>query len=158
MSKTVIGIISVIVGIALGFLFAVRSFRYEPQVDYDSGSLRNAMYVGPFMVRTEPHCASYFGALRLSNGSEALTGCPQWNVAHSFRGQSRVSGSTIAGMIANEIVGIDNVLKAVPSAKAQDIKQTFLKKLNSEGDESALAYLRNASLTLLDEVARQYGH
>ncbi len=154
MSKTVTGCIATLIGVVIGFAIAAYSFNYALVLDYDSGFLRDAINIGPFTVRTEEHCHNYLGQLMLPSGRISLVGNPSYKIAARYYGDSRVCASTMAGILANEIVGMDAILKAVPRGRAVEIKETFLRKLNSEGENSAMTFLLNTKSGLLDEVTK----
>src|SRR5580765_8444746 len=136
----------------IGFFVAIDRFRYELQVDHDSGKLRNVMAIGPFTLRVEEHPARFLGTLTLPTGGEGITGNANWKVALRFYGSSQISPSLSQGVLANQIIGLDHLLTTIPSDKAQRIKAVFLSKLNRDGEDSAISFVSSMKTEILDDL------
>jgi hypothetical protein len=108
--------------------------HFDVEVDYDSAATKQVILIGPFRVREDEYRLNYLGHILLSHGQTGLTGVPDWHVAASFRGRSRVSKNYDAGEVICQLALMEPWLQRWPSqARAEALKERFLKALASGG-------------------------
>ena len=152
---------------SLCMLAALLLLRLEDYVDYDSGSLRSVVSIGPWSVRakTSPLFGERrfrkgygrgltFGELPITSSTSALTGVPDWHI-YKIGGVIAMFGSTSGYRDGGGVrAGIKVLMSALEHWPDQErrttIKRRYLETLRSSGSGDVAMRYAMGLVTIAD--------
>jgi len=125
-----------ILGFFVGCVCAAYWFNVQLLVDYDSAKEMQIYRIGPWKVRAEFLEGEWFGFVVINNGSNGLTGSPDWHTATLFERNSQRSANFEGGHVLKQIKRIESLLRNAEAEDVKNVKENYLRSLSGGVDNA----------------------
>lgn len=132
----------------LQFLFIfefLNNLRINQYVEYGNGEVLSSLMYRNYRIYSLPTMKSFFSGIPVARPSAQAE--PEWRISSSFPLYKAHSPLYHASFVAREIQLLSEQLPFVAPSVASKIKEEFLRRLNEEGEDSAIEYSKNWSMS-----------